>query len=79
MTNQESDLYEVKGSEDVYCPSCEEFFSESAFDEVDDEFDPSNPMCPDCQSERRIAGSECEDCDQPATHEVERGVNGQLN
>jgi len=74
MNNQQNGLSaDENGPEDFFCPCCEEAFSVSVFDDVDDEFDPTNPRCPDCKREQRIAGSECE-CGQPAAHEVESGM-----
>lgn len=60
---------------EAFCSECKEDFDTSAFDYVDDEFDPEDPMCPDCKREKRIAGATCENGDgRPAAHEVEMGL-----
>lgn len=54
------------------CKGCGCDVTEDDFDSVDDELNPNNPRCPDCQSAHRIARSEC-DCGEPAVFEVESG------
>lgn len=65
---------DLQDKEKFFCSGCHETFSVSDFDYVDDEFDPDDPLCPDCKMESRIAGAECIDCDRPAAYEVERGL-----
>lgn len=60
--------------EDSYtCRSCQEQFFASDFDSVDDELNANRPMCPPCQEAARLEYAECEQCGEPATHEVELG------
>lgn len=64
---------EDSGEESCICCGCGESFFASDFDSVDDEFNPSQPMCPPCQAAARLENAECEQCGAPATHEVELG------
>lgn len=70
MCDHHDDLDDVM----VYvCLGCGCETSADDFDGVDDEFDPSHPMCPDCQAEQRLRGETCEHCDEPAEYETELG------
>jgi len=55
------------------CRVCGCETGESAFEHVDDEFNPRNPTCPDCQREARLRGQICEFCDEPAEYETDTG------
>jgi transcription elongation factor Elf1 len=57
--------------ETYICSSCETSFQASDFDDVDDEFDASDPQCVNCQRHSRIEGETCEFCDLPAEYETE--------
>ena len=57
-------------NDEVLCEECEEYFSISDFDNVDDEFNEDHPMCVECQKQARIRHQECDHCDEPATHEI---------
>lgn len=58
--------------EEHTCLGCGCAVSEDDFEFVDDELNPDNPHCPDCQSAKRIARNEC-DCGEPAVYEVDSG------
>lgn len=60
--------------DEFVCQGCGCTTSEADFDSIDDELTPNHPLCPDCQANQRIQNGACEDCGEPATHEVDHGL-----
>lgn len=75
MTSMHTDSQTNEGFDDESydCRNCQEGFLASGFDLVDDELNPRHPLCPACQVAARLESAECEQCGEPATHEVELG------
>ena len=59
--------------EEALCGGCGCETRESDFDSIDDEFNPSQPMCPPCQASQRMRNQPCEHCDEPAEYETDSG------
>ncbi|MGN7100305.1 hypothetical protein ACTHR6_01765 [Ralstonia holmesii] len=71
MCERRDDLNEC--DTDAHCLECGRVSGAKDYEDVDDEFDPDHPMCPDCQLAKRLSNARCEYCDDPAEYETEVG------
>lgn len=59
--------------QEALCKVCECETGEADFEDIDDDFNPYEPMCPPCQAEKRLCNQRCEYCDEPAEYETDSG------
>lgn len=59
--------------EEALCSVCGCETGELDFEDIDDEFNPDEPMCPPCQAAKRLHNQTCEFCDEPAEYETDSG------
>lgn len=62
-----------RAEERVHCLDCGCLTGAADFEDVDDEFDPRQPLCPSCQADRRIRRHRCEICGAQAEYETDAG------
>lgn len=55
------------------CRSCHIKTGPAAFENVDDEFDPTHPLCPACKEDDYLCRMRCEFCDEPAHASTDAG------
>lgn len=55
------------------CRNCGIKTGPAAFDNIDDEFNSTHPLCPTCKEDEFLSGMQCEFCDEPAHASTEAG------
>ena len=55
------------------CRNCRIKTGPAAFDSVDDEFDPTHPLCPICKEAAYLNRTQCEFCDESAYASTDSG------
>jgi hypothetical protein len=73
MCERHEDNEMLDEPEEAQCRVCGCGTGEADFEDIDDEFNPRHPMCPQCQREARLRNQTCEFCDAPAAYETDAG------